>query len=225
MTTVPALPRGLYLLTRETADTATLLHIVAAALHGGAVAVQYRDKSGDCARRLRQAGALVALCSAHGVPLIINDDVALAAQVGAAGVHLGETDVSIADARAQLGARAIIGASCYNDPARAARRAAEGASYLAFGSFFDSATKPAARRANPLQLRQARRHGLPLVAIGGISAGNCGPLIAAGATLLAVISGVFDADDPRAAAAAIASCFGVASDHARDGGINALRDP
>ncbi len=225
MTMAPALPRGLYLLTRETADTATLLRIVASALDGGAVAVQYRDKSGDSARQLQQAAALVALCSGRGVPLIVNDDVALAAQVGAAGVHLGEHDGSIAAARAQLGAGAIIGVSCYDDPARAARLAVEGANYLAFGSFFDSATKPAARRAQPQLLREARHLGLPLVAIGGITAANCGPLVAAGASLLAVIGGVFDAHDPRAAAAAIAACFSAARDHARDEAINTLRDP
>jgi thiamine-phosphate pyrophosphorylase len=212
MTMVPALPRGLYLLTRETADTPTLLRIVGAALDGGAVAVQYRDKSCDAARRLAQARALVALCAAGGVPLIVNDDVALAARASAAGVHLGEHDVPIAEARAVLGATAIIGVSCYDDPARAARLAAQGASYLAFGSFFDSATKPAARRAHPALLHEARRLGLPLAAIGGITATNCGPLVAAGASLLAVISAVFDAHDPRAAAAAIAAHYPTATD-------------
>lgn len=207
MTMVPALPRGLYLLTRETSDTDALLRIVGAALDGGAVAVQYRDKSSDLIRRLAQAHALVTLCGARGVPLIVNDDVALAAQAGAAGVHLGEHDGAIADARSRLGTQAIIGVSCYDDPARAARLASEGASYLAFGSFFDSPTKPAARRAHPGLLHDALRHGLPLVAIGGITASNCGPALAAGASLLAVISEVFDAADPRAAAAAIASRF------------------
>ncbi len=212
----PVLPRGLYLLTRETADTAALLRIVSAALDGGAVAVQYRDKSADPARRLAQARALVALCETRGVPLIVNDDVGLAARAGAAGVHLGEHDVSIAQARAVLGAAAIIGGSCYNDLARAARLAADGANYLAFGSFFDSSTKPAARRADPDLLREATRHGLPLVAIGGITAANCAPLVAAGASFLAVLGGVFDAHDPRAAAAGITSHFDTAPDRDRD---------
>lgn len=203
----PALHRGLYVLTRETADTPTLLRIVSNALDGGAVLVQYRDKSGDPTRRLAQAIALVSLCHARAVPLIVNDDVGLAARARAAGVHLGEHDVAIAEARNVLGPGAIIGVSCYNDAARAAQLAAQGPSYLAFGSFFDSPTKPAARRAHPDLLREAARHGLPLVAIGGITAANCAPLVAAGATLVAVISEVFDARDPRAAAAAMASHF------------------
>ena len=95
----PPLRRGLYLVTRETPDTAALLRIVEAALDGGAVAVQYRDKTGDHARRLEQARALVALCARFGAPLIVNDDVALATASGAAGVHLGEDDASVDAAR------------------------------------------------------------------------------------------------------------------------------
>lgn len=201
------LRRGVYLVTRETADDHALLAVVQAALDGGAVVVQYRDKSVDTARRLRQASALVAACRRHHVPLLINDDVDLAGAVDAAGVHLGEHDGDIATARAALGRDAIIGVSCYDDAARAAALAAGGADYLAFGAFFPSPTKPNARRADPSLFAQTAHLGLPTVAIGGIDGDNAGSLIAAGADLVAVISALFDADDPRAATRRIAALF------------------
>lgn len=205
MTAMP--DSGIYLITRDTADTGKLLGVVQQALEGGVVLVQYRDKSGDQGRRVEQAHALVAACRPFQVPLLINDDVRLAGQVGAAGVHLGEHDVRIGTARAQLGAKALIGVSCYNDLSRAQALAALEPDYLAFGSFFDSPTKPDARRADPQLLRDARRLGLPVVAIGGINSSNGASLCAAGADLLAVISAVFDADDPALAARQMARCF------------------
>lgn len=201
------LSRGLYLVTRETADSAALLHTVRAALRGGARLVQYRDKSADAGRRLEQARALAAACAEAGVPLLVNDDVGLALACGAAGVHLGEHDGAIADARARLGAGAIIGVSCYDSLERAQALAAQGADYLAFGSFFGSPTKPGARRAQPGLLRDASRFGLPRVAIGGITLANAGELIAAGADLLAVISAVADAADPESAAQAFTALY------------------
>jgi thiamine-phosphate pyrophosphorylase len=204
---MPALSRGLYLLTPETADTAALLRLVDAAIAGGTVLVQYRDKSADAARRATQAAQLQVLCSARGVPLVINDDAALAQAVGASGVHLGEDDGDLAAARARLGADAIIGASCYDSLERAAAMAAAGADYLAFGSFFPSPTKPAARRASLELLRDSARLGKPRVAIGGITPDNAPALVAAGADLLAVISAVADAADPRAAAQAFARMY------------------
>ena len=203
----PPLRRGLYLVTRETADTARLLRIVEAALEGGAVAVQYRDKSPEAARRREQARALVSLCARFRAPLIVNDDVALAREAAAAGVHLGEDDASVADARAALGANAIVGVSCYDDPARAEQARRDRAGYVAFGSFFPSPTKPGTRRASLDLLRGAGRLDLPRVAIGGITGDNAKPLIDAGADLVAVISDVFDAGDPRAAARRIAALF------------------
>jgi thiamine-phosphate pyrophosphorylase len=201
------LGRGLYLVTRETADDARLLHVVEAALEGGTVAVQYRDKSHDPRRRLRQARALVELCARFDVALIVNDDIELAATAGAAGVHVGEDDAELACARASLGAGAVIGVSCYDDIERARRAAREGADYLAFGSFFSSPTKPGARRATPMLLAQAGELGLPRVAIGGINGDNARALIAAGADQVAVISAIFDAADPRAAARRISNLF------------------
>src|SRR5690349_2438167 len=132
-------PRGLYLVTRETADTDHLVTTVQAALDGGAVRVQYRDKSGAASRRSAQAVALKRLCDQYGVELIINDDIALAQSVEA-GVHVGREDRAIDEARRILGTAAVIGASCYDSLERAAAAVACDASYIAFGSFFPSPT-------------------------------------------------------------------------------------
>jgi thiamine-phosphate pyrophosphorylase len=198
---------GLYLLTRETADTEALCAGVEAVLKVGVRVLQYRDKSVDAARRLAQAQALRLLCARYGAVLIINDDVDLALAVAADGVHLGEDDAALSNARARLGADRIIGVSCYNELARAERAAAEGADYVAFGAFFSSATKPRARAATPQLLRDARKLSVPLVAIGGIDAGNGRALIEAGADALAVLGAVWDATDPGRAAQAIISLF------------------
>jgi thiamine-phosphate pyrophosphorylase len=201
-----SLRRGLYLVTPDEPDGDHLLARVAPLL-AEASCLQYRNKAADADVRLRQARALRALCAMGGVPLIINDDVELAAAVGADGVHLGEHDAAIGDARMRLGAAAIIGVSCYDDLARARHAAAAGADYLAFGACFASPTKPNARRATPELLRQAAVLGLPRVAIGGITPENAALVVAAGADLVAVISGVFDAPDPVAAARACRVLF------------------
>jgi len=201
-----ATPRGLYLLTPDEADTARLLARVAPLLPF-TTWLQYRNKAADGSLRESQATALHALCAAAGVPLVVNDDAALAARIGAAGAHLGDGDGAIAEARALLGPSAIVGASCYDDPARAAAAAAAGASYLAFGALFSSTTKPGARRATPAQLHAARVHDLPVVAIGGITPDNASIAVQAGADLVAVIGGVFDAPDPVAAARTIHALF------------------
>jgi len=201
--------RGLYAIT-DTALTPgpRLLQAVGAALCGGAVAVQYRDKSGDRTRRRAEARALAVFCRAHDVPLLINDDVTLAGECGADGVHLGGGDMALDTARRLLGPAAIIGVSCYNELARVERAAAEGADYVALGSFFPSPTKPQARRAVPALLREAqRRVAVPVVAIGGITADNGTQLVRAGADLLAVISDLFGAEDIEEAARRIANLF------------------
>jgi thiamine-phosphate pyrophosphorylase len=133
-----------------------LVETCAQALEGGARVLQYRDKTRDASRRLDEARALQSLCARFAVPLIVNDDVELAAAIGAAGVHLGEDDDDLAPARARLGAQAIIGVSCYDSLERARHFAAAGADYLAFGAFFPSPTKPHARRASLDLLRDAR---------------------------------------------------------------------
>ena len=201
-----ALLPGLYLVTPDEPDAARLFARVAPLLPF-ASCVQYRNKRADADVREYQARGLHALCVDADVPLIINDDAALAARIGVDGVHLGEHDGDIAEARSLLGHDAIIGVSCYDDLARAENAARVGADYIAFGAFFPSPTKPMARRAAPGLLQAAARLGLPLVAIGGITPDNARPLIAAGADLIAVVSGVFDAADPVAAARAYHACF------------------
>ena len=205
----PGLPRGLYVITEaRRIPLADLLDAVGQALDGGARTVQYRDKSGDGTTRAREATALAALCRARNAVLIVNDDVALAAAAGAQGVHLGEHDASVAQARAQLGDAALIGVSCYDSLERAEQAVAAGADYVAFGSFFPSTTKPDARRAQRDLLVQARtRIALPIVAIGGITPTNGAALIEAGAHALAVVSGVFAQRDVRAAARSYAVLF------------------
>ncbi|RMD78113.1 MAG: thiamine phosphate synthase, partial [Gammaproteobacteria bacterium] len=182
-----------------------LLEAVAEALAGGAVLVQYRDKEAGPAQRLERARALARLCRARGVPLLVNDHPELALAAGAQGVHLGRDDPPVAEARRLLGPGAVIGASCYGELARARAAAAAGADYLAFGACFPSCTKPGAPAVGRPALAAARRDpalaGLPLVAIGGITADNGAALVAEGADLLAVVRGLWEAGEVRAAAA------------------------
>ena len=178
------------------------------AIDGGARLIQYRDKSADAVFRLRQANALADLCRERGVALIINDDVELAAECGAQGVHLGENDTDPQTARQLLGANAIIGVSCYNRLPLALQAANQGADYIAFGRFFPSQTKPKAVQASLDLIRMARQQlSLPLAAIGGITAHNAAALLDAGVAMLAVVHGVFGAADIRQAAAAYAALF------------------
>jgi thiamine-phosphate pyrophosphorylase len=184
--------RGLYPITPDMADTNALLLKVEEALKAGVAMLQYRNKAISKDKRLLQAKELAALARGYGVPLIVNDDVEIALAVGANGAHIGKDDGDLGAARARLAGK-ILGASCYDslESARAAVRA--GADYVAFGSVFPSPTKPDAKRA-PLSLF---RHdlGVPLCAIGGITLENAPAVIAAGASLLAVITDVFDAPD------------------------------
>jgi len=199
--------RGLYAITPETADGGRLAEAVAAALAGGAALVQYRAKALAPAAALEQARRLADLCRAHGTPFIVNDSVELALACGADGVHVGRDDAGIAKARAGL-PRGIVGVSCYANPA-AARAAAEGgADYVAIGSVFASTTKPNAARATLAQVSEARRAGgLPVAAIGGITPANVADVVAAGADMAAVISGLFDAPDVEAAARELSRPF------------------
>ena len=201
--------RGLYAITdpRLTPEP-TLCDQVAAALAGGARLVQYRHKNADADTRRREAKALLALCRTHGVPLIVNDDIALAREVGADGVHLGREDADLHAARMALGDEALIGVSCYNELERARRACADGADYVAFGRFFPSGTKPEAVQAQPELIAQAKAElDRPVVAIGGITPDNGARLIAAGADMLAVIEGLFGQSDIEAAARRIAALF------------------
>lgn len=195
--------QGLYAITPDGLAPAALLAGVDAALAGGVRWLQFRDKSQDAVERLALANALQARCAAVGARLIINDDIDLALAVGAAGVHLGADDGDLAAARVRLGPARILGASCYADLDRAARAAAAGADYLAFGAVYASPTKPGAVHAPLALLRAARaRFTQPIAAIGGITIDNATPVVAAGADLLAVISDLFQAPDITARARA-----------------------
>lgn len=189
--------RGLYAITDSQLLAGRFLSHVEAALEGGVCLLQYRDKSDDAARRLREAEALMKLCERYGTGLVINDDAELAARLGV-GVHLGQTDGPLTPARALLGRQAIIGSTCHASLELAAQAAQEGASYVAFGRFFNSVTKPGAPAANLELLEQARAQvKLPIAVIGGVTLDNAAPLIAHGADLLAVIHGLFGADSAR----------------------------
>jgi thiamine-phosphate pyrophosphorylase len=187
---------GLYAITPDEPNTAELLDKVRLVLSGGASVLQYRNKAAAATLRREQASALRELTHEFSVPLIINDDVILAQQVDADGVHLGGEDGSVIAARAQLGRSKLIGLSCYNRLALAHEAVQQGADYVAFGSFFASLVKRNAVAASPDLLRQARRDiSVPLVAIGGITVDNGAQLLEAGADALAVISAVFGAAD------------------------------
>ena len=189
--------RGLYAITDSHLLAGKLLTCVEAALDGGLTLLQYRDKSEDAARRLREAQALRDLCERYKAHLIINDDAELAARLGV-GVHLGQTDGPLTPARAVLGRKAIIGSTCHSQIELAEQAAQEGASYVAFGRFFNSSTKPGAPTATLDVLDQARaRLSLPICVIGGITLDNAAPLVAHGADLLAVVHGLFGADSTQ----------------------------
>lgn len=187
--------RGLYAITdSQLLAGDRLLPWVEAALAGGARLLQYRDKSRDAAQRLDEASQLQALCQQYDAQLLINDDLPLAARLGV-GVHLGRDDGCLREARQQLGPQAIIGATCHASLEHAEQAIADGASYIAFGRFFQSSTKPGAPAATAELLQQARaRFAVPIVAIGGITLDNAPSLLASGADLLAVIHGLFGAD-------------------------------
>jgi thiamine-phosphate pyrophosphorylase len=188
--------RGLYAVTPDEPDTAALAAKVELALRGGARMLQYRNKSADPALRRRQAATLLPVCRARGIPFIVNDDVDLAVEIGADGVHLGRSDGELAFARRRLGAGRLIGVSCYADIDAAIAAADAGADYIAFGAAFATAIKPHAPRATAALYAEGRvRLDLPIVAIGGITPENAASVVAAGADAVAVITALFDAPD------------------------------
>ena len=197
---------GLYAITPDVSSTDALARMVAEALEGGITLLQYRNKLADAALRNEQAQMLLRLTRAKRVPLIINDDVALAAAIDADGAHVGKDDGEIAAARRMLPGK-LLGASCYASLETAQNAVANGADHVAFGSVFASNTKPGAVRA-PLEVfSRARFLGVPLVAIGGITLGNAPLAIAAGADCVAVIADLFGAPHIAGRAALYRSLF------------------
>lgn len=200
--------RGLYAVTPDLEDTALLAARVEAAVQGGARLVQYRNKPASSALKLEQARALKSICQLHGAALIVNDDVEVAVAVDADGVHLGRDDHFGPEVRRRLGPGKLIGVSCYRSIERARDAVKDGADHVAFGGFYPSQVKPSATRAPLDILTQAKAElGVPVVAIGGITAENGGALVAAGADALAVITALFSAPDVRAAAGAFRPLF------------------
>ncbi|MBI1195273.1 MAG: thiamine phosphate synthase [Gammaproteobacteria bacterium] len=203
--------RGLYLITESPGrrPEAAWFDIIEAALASGVSVLQFRDKSENRETRRRLAAALRDLCGDYGVSFIVNDDIELALETSADGVHLGRDDCGIAEARGRLGARALIGVSCYDDLARAEDAEAKGADYVAFGRFFPSRTKPVAPGAGTDVLQRARQAlTIPRVAIGGIDLTNASSVIEAGADAVAVIGAVFDSPDPAATVRRFLALFG-----------------
>ena len=189
-------------------DDRILIETVEQALMGGMKVLQYRDKSLDSGKRLRQAGALKVLCHQYQAMLIINDDVELALDVEADGVHLGQQDESLAYARERLGDYAIIGISCENSLEKAKAAVEQGANYIAFGKFFPSRTKPDAKNAELSILADAREmFDLPIVAIGGITMDNASGVISAGADMVAVVNNLFAAQNIRDRAQSFMALF------------------
>jgi len=201
--------RGIYALTdADLLPADQLLPAVEQALRAGITLVQYRHKIAADPERDRQAAALLSLCRDYSVPLLINDDVELCNRVGADGVHLGQQDCSLANARETLGNNALIGITCHQSLELAVTAQRDGADYVAFGRFFTSATKPDAPAADPGILGRARAQlDLPVVAIGGINADNGASLIAAGADMLAVVGGLFGSGDVSRNARSLVSLY------------------
>lgn len=191
--------RGIYALTPDDNLLPRLSALVESALKGGVKWVQYRNKIAPAPLRRAQAAELLRICRAYGAKLIVNDDVWLAVEIGADGAHLGREDIpggGLQTARDALGPKRILGVSCYDDLDRAQVAVDAGADYVAIGSVYASASKPQATRASLDTLIEAKkRFKVPVVAIGGITTKNAGPVIEAGADMLAVLSDLFDAMD------------------------------
>lgn len=199
-------PAGLYAITPDWDDTDRLLTRAAEIIAGGAVMLQYRHKSAPTALMLEQAKRLKALCAATGTRFIVNDSVVLCSAAGADGVHLGRSNTSIAEARDRLGPDRIIGATCYGEYALATAAARDGADYIAFGGFFPSTRKDyPVTTPDALVRRTAGTLDMPIAVIGGMTADNAGPLVAAGARWVAAIGSIFDAPDGRVAASRFAT--------------------
>ncbi len=200
--------RGLYLVTPDWDDTDQLLRVTDLALMAGASMVQYRHKSAGPALQAEQGAALLALCRSHSRPLVINDHVDLCRDLDADGVHLGGSDLAVAQARAVLGTDKIVGASCYGELKLAELAQQAGASYVAFGGFYPSPVKKYTFVTPPELVEVWRdRVSLPMAVIGGMTPANAAPLVRRGAAMVAAITSVYGADDPEAAVRAFRALF------------------
>lgn len=188
--------KGLYAITDPALMGDDLIHKAQQAIFGGINILQYRNKTAAPEQQEQEANALARLCKKHNVIFIINDNVKLAIKVNADGVHLGQKDAHIQQARELLGKDKIIGITCNNQIEFAQTAQQQGADYVAFGRFFNSHTKPSAPQAELTLLNEAAKLiKIPIVAIGGITPQTAPVLLKEGADILAVIQGIFAQKD------------------------------
>lgn len=206
--------RGLYVIIDPDACAGRdPVEVARLALEGGAAVLQWRDKRREKGDQLPHARAVRELCKNHGALFIVNDHADLALAAGADGVHLGQRDLPVEAVRPHVPRGFIVGVST-NNVEEARRAEANGASYVAVGAIFPTASKAPeqTRAASPQRLREVKSAvRVPVVAIGGINVSNIDEVTAAGADAVAVIGAVCAAADPRAAAAELASRFGQAA--------------
>ena len=199
--------RGLYVIVDpESTQGRDVVEVAAAALRGGVSALQLRDKLRDKGEALAAARELKALCDAHNALLIINDDADIAAACGAHGLHVGQTDLGIADARRILAPTQLIGRS-NNGVEEALESERQGADYIAVGAVFPTTTMGKSGRTSvgvDMIRKVKATAAAPIVAIGGVNAGNIADVARAGADCVCVVSAVTHAADPEAAAAELA---------------------
>lgn len=198
----------LYAITPDLENTDDLLSRTRQVLEGGARLIQYRNKLADDILLREQAKLLLQLCGEYQIPLIINDHLDLAIEIDADGLHVGQDDVSVAEARNQLRWNKIIGVSCYNDLDLALQAEKEGADYVAFGAFFSSLTKPNALSVPANLVSQAKKKvSIPIVGIGGIKLTNAKAVIQAGCAAIAVCNDLFQTEDIQATATQFSQLF------------------
>jgi thiamine-phosphate pyrophosphorylase len=201
--------RGIYAITPPRSLSGRDQQTLLALLEGGLGALQYRPKGLTREQMLAEGQWLREQCRRVNCPFIVNDSLWLAELLEADGLHLGRDDGSIAEARQRLGSNSLLGASCYDEPERAARAVADGADLIAFGALFASSTKPGAVSA-PLSLLTEARQRWPqvtCVGIGGITPETAPHAVAAGAQALAVIGALWDSDDPGLALQRLQAAF------------------
>jgi thiamine-phosphate diphosphorylase len=198
--------RGLYVIVDpEATGGRPVIEIARAALEGGAKVLQYRNKTGDAADIVPAALELGLLCQEHGALFVMNDDPALAAVAGADGLHVGQQDLGVPEARRVVGYEKLVGRS-NNNMDEVSESVAMGADYLAVGAVFPTSTMGKSTRpvVGPDLITRARQIAdQPVVAIGGINAGNVGQVVAAGADCVCVVGAITLADNPRAATVAL----------------------
>ena len=196
-------PAKLYLISPQEVGSAFPERLRAAVDGGQVAAFQLRVKDVDQHQLARLAEPLQRICADREVAFIVNDSMSLAKRLGADGVHLGQKDGDIREARALLGPAAQIGRTCHDSRHLAMEAGEAGADYVAFGSFYPTTTKPNNYRPTPPILSWwSTLFEIPCVAIGGITPDNAKPLVDAGADFIAVCQAVWGANDPAAAVAA-----------------------